>query len=299
MSRLRDNINSGPGALRDLMKNQFIDIPGVYGGISAIMAERAGFKAIYLSGSGVAGMMGLPDLSVTSLNEVADEARKITSITKLPLIVDCDTGFGEALNVVRTVRMMEDAGVAAIHLEDQELPKKCGHLNGKKVVPIDDFVLKLKAAIEARKNPDFTIIARTDSRSTDGLDGAIERSREYLKAGADVIFTEALENIDEFKEMRKKVKGLLLANMTEFGKSDLLSVEELKTIGYNMVIFPLTAFRGILKTTENIYKKLKDEGTQRDFINELMTRNDYYETIGYDEYEREDFSLSERLNRKD
>ncbi len=299
MSRLRDNINGGPEQFRKLMKTQFISIPGVYSGISAIMAENAGFRAIYLSGSGVAGMMGLPDLSVTSLDEVANEASRITAVTTLPLVVDCDTGFGEVLNVVRTVRLMERVGVAAIHMEDQELPKKCGHLNGKKVVPIDEFILKLKAATDARKNKDFTIIARTDSRSTGGLDEAVERAREYLKAGADVIFTEALESREEFTEMRKKVNGPLMANMTEFGKSTLLSTDELQKIGYDMVIFPLTAFRGILKTTEHIYRRLEKDGTQKEFLDELMTRQEYYDTIEYEEYEREDFTLSERLNKRD
>lgn len=297
MSRLRDNVNGGPGAFRTLMEKTFIQIPGVYSGISAILAENAGFPAIYLSGSGVAGMMGLPDLSVTDLGEVALEASRITSISTLPLVVDCDTGFGEQLNVTRTIRMMERAGVAAIHMEDQELPKKCGHLKGKKVVPIDDFIVKLKAATQARKDKDFTIIARTDSRSTDGLDDAIERAREYMNSGADVIFTEALESREEFEEMRRKVKGPLMANMTEFGKSPLLSAKELEDIGYNMVIFPLTAFRGILKTTDNIYRKLKQQGTQKEFIDQMMTRKEYYDVINYDEYESEDYSLSNRMNR--
>ena len=237
MSRLRDNINGSSKNFRKMLGNSFITIPGVYSGISALIAERVGFKSIYLSGSGIAGMMGLPDLSITTLDEVVREAGNITSISRLPLIVDCDTGFGEPLNVMRTVRLMERAGVAAIHIEDQELPKKCGHLNGKKIVPAEDFIAKIRAAKEASKDPNFSLIARTDARSVGGLDDAIERSREYLKAGADIIFTEALENPEEFKEMRKKVNGYLMANMTEFGKSPLLSVDELKEIGYDMVIF--------------------------------------------------------------
>lgn len=297
MSRLRDNINGSSKNFRKMLGNSFITIPGVYSGISALIAERVGFKSIYLSGSGIAGMMGLPDLSITTLDEVVREAGNITSISRLPLIVDCDTGFGEPLNVMRTVRLMERAGVAAIHIEDQELPKKCGHLNGKKIVPAEDFIAKIRAAKEASKDPNFSLIARTDARSVGGLDDAIERSREYLKAGADIIFTEALENPEEFKEMRKKVNGYLMANMTEFGKSPLLSVDELKEIGYDMVIFPLTAFRSILKNTEQIYSDLHKQGTQRNFIDNLMTRSQYYELIGYSEYEDEDYLLASRKNK--
>ncbi|MCL4345398.1 MAG: methylisocitrate lyase [Candidatus Thermoplasmatota archaeon] len=294
MSRLRDVINDGPAGLRKQLDEGIVVAPGVYSGVSAIIAEQSGFRAGYLSGSGVAGMMGLPDLGMTTLTEVADESRKITRITRMPLIVDCDTGFGETINVTRTVRMMEEAGVSAIHIEDQVLPKKCGHLNGKQVIPIEDMESKINAAVQARKNPDFLIIARTDSRSVNGLDEAIERSRLYLEAGADCIFTEALESEEEFREMRKKVPGLLLANMTEFGKTPLLSVKQLDEIGYNMVIFPLTSFRGILKKTEEIYRMLLENGTQRDFINEIMSRKRFYEIIGYSEYEAEDFDLSKR-----
>ncbi|MCL4320750.1 methylisocitrate lyase [Cuniculiplasma divulgatum] len=297
MSRLRDNINGSSKNFRKMLGNSFITIPGVYSGISALIAERVGFRSIYLSGSGIAGMMGLPDLSITTLDEVVREAGNITSISRLPLIVDCDTGFGEPLNVMRTVRLMERAGVAAIHIEDQELPKKCGHLNGKKIVPAEDFIAKIRAAKEASKDPNFSLIARTDARSVGGLDDAIERSREYLKAGADIIFTEALENPEEFREMRKKVNGYLMANMTEFGKSPLLSVDELKEIGYDMVIFPLTAFRSILKNTEQIYSDLHKQGTQRNFIDKLMTRSQYYELIGYSEYEDEDYLLASRKNK--
>ncbi|MCL5732653.1 MAG: methylisocitrate lyase [Candidatus Thermoplasmatota archaeon] len=292
MSVLRDNINSGPSELRKILKNGFCVAPGVFNGVSAILAERSGFNALYLSGSGVAGNMGLPDLSVTTLTEVAEEARRITAVTRLPLIVDVDTGFGETINVIRTVREMEHAGASAIHIEDQVLPKRCGHLNGKKIVPEDDMVLKIKAAVSARKNRDFVIIARTDARSINGMDDAIERSREYLRAGADMIFTEALESRSEFERFASEVKAPLLANMTEFGKSPLLSVEEIKEIGYRAVIFPLTAFRAMLKTVEYVYSDLKKSGTQRDFMERLMTRSEYYDVIGYDEYEKEDRELA-------
>ncbi len=262
--------------------------------MSAILAERAGFNAIYLSGSGVAGGMGLPDLSVTTLTEVAEETRKIVSVSKLPLIVDVDTGFGETINVIRTVREIERAGASAIHIEDQVLPKRCGHLDGKRIVPEEDMVLKIKAAVSARKNSDFVIIARTDARSVNGLDDAIERARRYADAGADMIFTEALESREEFERFASEIRAPLLANMTEFGKSPLLSAEELRDIGYKAVIFPLTAFRVMLKAVESAYSDLMSTGTQRGFMERLMTRSEYYEAIGYGEYEDEDRELVAR-----
>ncbi|MGC8610711.1 MAG: methylisocitrate lyase [Thermoplasmata archaeon] len=290
MSRLRDNVNLGPSYLREELKKGYVIAPGVFSGISAIIAERIGFKAGYISGSGIAGMMGLPDLSLTTLTEVAEEVRKIVSITKIPVIVDVDTGFGETLNVVRTVRILESAGASGIHIEDQELPKKCGHLPGKKVIPAEDMQKKIMAAVEARKNDDFLIIARTDSRAVEGFEGAVQRGKMYLEAGADMIFPEALENENEFREYAKYVKPLL-ANMTEFGKSPLLSARELGEMGYSIIIFPLTAFRAHLLAIEEIYTQLYKEETQRNFLNRLMTRKRFYDYIGYDDYEREDQEL--------
>lgn len=292
MSTLKDNVNQGPGKLRELLKNEFVVAPGVFNGITALLAERAGFRATYLSGSGVAGAMGLPDLSVTTSTEVAEEIRKITSVSKLPIIVDADTGFGEPINVTRTVRLFEGAGASAMHLEDQILPKRCGHLNGKKIVEREEMSRKIKVAVDTRKNPDFMIIARTDARAVNGIDDAIERANLYVESGADMIFTEAPESEDEFRKFRKGVKGPLLANMTEFGKSPLLTVEELMKIGYNAVIFPLTAFRVSLKAMGETYSHIMAEGTQRDYIGNLMTRADFYEVIGYNQYEKEDAELS-------
>ncbi|MEM3675869.1 MAG: methylisocitrate lyase [Thermoplasmataceae archaeon] len=297
MSVLKDNINQGPKALRKLLESQFIVAPGVFNGVSALLAHRSGFKALYLSGAGVAGAMGLPDLSVTTLTEVEEEVRRIVSVVPEPLIVDVDTGFGEVFNVVRTVRALERAGAAAIHIEDQVLPKKCGHLNGKHIVEMDDMVKKIRAAVDARKDPDFIIIARTDARAVEGIDAAIERSKYYLDAGADMIFSEALESREEFQKFAKEVDAPLLANMTEFGKSPLLSVEELKAIGYRAVIFPLTAFRVALRAMEAAFLDLMKAGTQRDFVSKLMTRKEFYDLIGYDDYEREDKALSKFKGR--
>ncbi len=291
MSLLRDNVNMGPKSLRVQMKS-FVTCAGVFNGISAVLAERAGFNALYLSGSGVAGVMGLPDISVTTLSEVAEEVRRITAVSRSPLIVDADTGFGEAVNVTRTVRVLESAGASGIHIEDQVLPKRCGHLDGKTIVGPDDMAKKILAAVQARKNSDFQIIARTDARSVGGLEDAIERAKVYLEAGADVIFTEALESKAEFERFAREVKAPLLANMTEFGKSPLLSAEELQSIGYRMVIFPLTAFRAALKTIYGTYQELYRKGTQSGFISSLMDRKEYYEVIGYSDYAKEDLELS-------
>lgn len=292
---MRDNVNSGPRGFRELMNAGFISIPGVFDGISAILAERAGFKAGYLSGSAVAAVMGLPDLSVTTLTEVAAEVQKITSITPIPIIVDADTGFGETINVSRTVRVLEKAGSAGMHIEDQVLPKRCGHLNGKKIVEQEEMIKKIISATQTRRDPDFVIIARTDARSVNGIDDAIERANSYVEAGADVIFTEALESPDEFRKFAKSVKAPLLANMTEFGKSPIMSSEELKKAGYSMVIFPLTALRATLRTMESVYGKLFREGTQEGFMDMLMTRSEFYSNIGYDQYEKDDREILDRL----
>ena len=292
MSILRDNINLGPGEIRRQIKSGFVVAAGVFNGISAIQAERAGFRALYLSGSGVAACMGLPDLSFTTMTEVVNEVGRITDVTKSPLIVDVDTGFGEPINVTRTIRQVEKAGGSAIHLEDQVLPKKCGHLSGKKIVPEEEMVHKIRAAVSARKNPDFLIIARTDARSVLGVEEAIHRSNIYLESGADMIFTEALESENEFRKFAREVRGDLLANMTEFGKSPLLTTQQLKEIGYKAVIFPLTAFRISLKATQNAYEKLFSHGTQASMLNTMMSRNEFYEVIGYHEYEKEDNELA-------
>lgn len=292
MSILRDNINLGPAELRKQIRSGFVIAAGVYNGISAMQAERAGFRTLYLSGSGVAACMGLPDLSFTTLTEVVNEVSRITDMTKSPLIVDVDTGFGEPLNVTRTVRQLEKAGASGMHIEDQQLPKKCGHLSGKKIVPDEEMVHKIKAAVAARQNSDFLIIARTDARSVLGVEDAIRRSNLYLESGADMIFTEALESEDEFRRFAREVHGDLLANMTEFGKSPLLTTDLLRQVGYRAVIFPLTAFRTALKATQNAYDILFSQGTQKNLLDIMMSRNEFYEVIGYHEYEKEDNELA-------
>jgi len=298
MHPLGSNTNLGPSFLRNTINEGIVIAPGVFNAIGAMIAERQGFKAIYLSGSGIAGAMGLPDLSLTTLTEVVEEARRITRISKLPLIVDVDTGFGEVLNVERTVIEMEAAYVSAIHIEDQVLPKKCGHLNGKELISKQEMVEKITAATSVRKNKDFMIIARTDARAVEGLEAAISRARAYIDAGADAIFPEALESAEEFKKFAEEVNAPLLANMTEFGKSPLLSAKDLEELGYKIVIFPLTAFRASLKTMEDIYGTIKREGTQLNIIEKLMTRKEFYDLIGYYSYETEDSEIKKKSSMK-
>ena len=297
MTEIMNGGGSDPAELRRLISKGIVVTPGVFNGISALIAERHGFKALYLSGSGVAGGMGLPDLSLTSLSDVVEEVRRIKLVSGLPLIVDVDTGFGEVLNVERTLKEIERAGASAIHIEDQVLPKKCGHLEGKKLVEVEEMVEKIQAASKSKKNKDFIVIARTDARSVDGIDTAIERAKLYQRAGADGIFPEALESEEEFKEFAKKVKGILLANMTEFGKSPLLSAKELEKLGYRIVIFPLTAFRGALKKIDEVYSDLSKKGTQREFISNMMSRKEYYDLINYSSYEDEDKKLKEKSTK--
>jgi len=297
MHPLKENKNLGPEFLRQKINEGIVEAPGVFNAIGAMLAERNNFNALYLSGSGVAGVQGLPDLSITTIDEVVSEARKITSISKLPLIVDIDTGFGEILNVERTIIEMERAGVSAVHIEDQVMPKKCGHLEGKALVPEQEMIEKIVAAIEARRNKNFMIIARTDARAVEGFDRAVERAKLYLKAGADAIFPEALQTEEEFREFHKKVPAVLLANMTEYGKSPLLSSKELGTMGYRIVIFPLTAFRATIKTMDFVYSELRKKGTQREMMDKIASRSEFYDIIKYSEYENEDKEIS-RKSRK-
>ena len=261
--------------------------PGVFSPSVAKLAQKAGFKALYFSGAGFSNLLALPDLGITTLSEVAQATRQITSQVHTPLIVDADTGFGESLNVARTVQELKSAGAAALHIEDQVLPKKCGHLEGKELVDTDEMVKKLVSA-KGEAGRELLVIARTDARAVEGIDGAIERALSYSKAGADVIFPEALESREEFVEFRKKMAIPLMANMTEFGKTPYMSAKEFEDMGYNIVIFPVTAFRAMMKTVKETLEKLKLEGTQRGMVGSLMTRKEFYDLIDYDMYEAAD-----------
>jgi len=291
-----------PGArLRELLRQRDVIVaPGVFGPVFALLAERMGFEALYLSGAALTGFLAMPDIGLITLSELATMTRYITRVARAPLIVDADTGFGEAINVARTVRELEEAGAAAIQIEDQVMPKKCGHLPGKSVIPAIDMMKKIRAAVEARRR-ETLIIARTDARDVEGLEAAIERAQLYVEAGADILFPEALRSIEEFREFARRVKAPLLANMTEFGRTPYIKVSEFREAGYKIVIFPATIFRISLGAAREALEVLKNEGTQVKLLERMMTREDFYKLIGYREYEERDSRISsyvEELYRK-
>lgn len=268
--------------IKNLMREGIVVMPGAFNGISAKLIEDAGFNAIYISGAGlVNGVAAMPDIGLLTLTEVLTQAEYIVNSVNIPCIIDGDTGFGEAVNVMRMVKGLEKIGIAGVHIEDQELPKKCGHLSGKRLVSTQTMVEKISAAVEARKDHNFLIIARTDAREVEGIHKAAERANLYLEAGADAIFPEALQSRDELILFRKEVKAPLLANMTEFGKTPYFTVKEFENMGYNMVIFPLTLFRLMLKTVKDALQILKSEQTQKRLVENMMTRKELYELIGY------------------
>jgi methylisocitrate lyase len=288
-------------SLRKLIGGDKIVVaPGVFSPSVAKLAEKTGFKVLYFSGAGFSNLLALPDLGMTTLTEVASAAKQIASQVRVPLIVDADTGFGEALNVARTVEEMKSAGAAAVHFEDQVLPKRCGHLEGKELVDIEEMVKKLVSANEAAEGK-ILIIARTDARTVEGLDSSIERAVAYARAGADMIFPEALESREEFAEFRRKIELPLMANMTEFGRTPYMSVREFDSLGYNLVIFPVTAFRAAMKAVKDTLLTLKSEGTQKGMLGSLMTRKEFYELIDYYRYEdadRKALNAARRLTRR-
>jgi methylisocitrate lyase len=281
--------SGSPGArLRQAWAAQPIVIPGVFNALVARMAERLGFAAVYLSGGALSAAAGVPDVGLLTLTEFAEQARIITQATSLPLLCDADTGFGEALNVERTVRLFEAAGAAGIHLEDQQLPKRCGHLSGKQLVEPAVMAAKVRAAVAARTDPGFVIMARTDARGVTGLDDASRRARLYLEAGADAIFPEALESAEEFAEFARAVPAPLLANMTEFGRSPNLDFQTLADLGYRMVLYPLTAFRAAMQAALTTLADLHEHGHQRGRMQQMLTRAALYDLLGYAGYEARD-----------
>jgi methylisocitrate lyase len=270
--------------LRKLLDKKARPAIGVFNAISALLCEKFGFEILYLSGAAYSGSMALPDLGVITLTEVKRLVDEIRAVTDLPLIVDVDTGYGEAINVYRTVKELERAGANAIQIEDQVMPKKCGHLEDKQLVNVDEMVKKIRMAMEARKKDDFLIIARTDARTIEGIKGAIERAKIYLEAGADVIFPEALESYEEFKMFSKEIKAPLVANMTEFGKTPYLTLDEFREAGYDIVLFPVTLLRASLYAMKEVLKEIKEKGTQKFFVEKMMSRKEFYELINYKQY---------------
>ena len=268
-----------------------IMIPGAFNALAARMCERLGFSAVYLSGGALAaGWAGVPDIGLLTLSEFADAAGMLARSTTLPLLCDADTGFGEAINVERTVQLMEAAGAAGLHLEDQVMPKRCGHLSGKALVSPEAMAAKVRAAVAARRDPDFVIVARTDARSVEGLDFAQDRARLYLDAGADAIFPEALEDAGEFERFARTISAPLIANMTEFGRGPLLAFDDLAAMGYRGVLYPLTAFRSAMKAAEATLSELRESGTQQGRLQSMQTRVELYDLLGYRDWEARDRS---------
>jgi methylisocitrate lyase len=283
------NLRPSPGRrLREAWAAAPVAVPGAFNALSAKLVERLGFRAVYLSGGALSASTGVPDVGLLTLTEFADEARRLTAATSLPVLCDADTGFGEALNAERTVQVFEAAGAAGIHLEDQVFPKRCGHLSGKSLVEPETMAAKVRAAVAAKREPDFVVIARTDARGVTGFDDAVRRAHLYLRAGADAIFPEALETADEFARFAKEVPAPLLANMTEFGKGPLLTVSDLGAMGYGMVLYPLTAFRAAMRAAAETLVLLRDQGQQRDALPRMMTRAELYDLLGYTDYEQRD-----------
>jgi len=269
--------------LRELIAKSTVAMPGAFNALAARAIEKAGFDAIYVSGAGMSNAVyGMPDVGMTTMSEAVAHARAIVAATTLPVIVDADTGFGEAINAARTVKEFEAAGVSGLHLEDQILPKKCGHLDGKALTTPADMVEKIRAACAARTDPDFLIIARTDARGVTSFDDAVNRAKQYLDAGADAIFPEAMTGQEELAEFAKRVKAPLLANMTEFGKTPLLDLQALSSMGYRMVIYPQTCLRVAFGAIEKMLADLKRDGHQRGWIDRMQTRQQLYDLLDYD-----------------
>jgi methylisocitrate lyase len=279
-----------PGELlREAVSDGAIQAPGAPNALMGRLIEEMGFSAMYLSGAAFsAGVLGLPDIGLFSLTELVQQVSYLTARVSIPVIVDADTGFGDTANVERTIVELERAGAAAIQLEDQELPKRCGHLSGKTLVPAEAMCAKLRAAVGARSNKSTVILARTDARGVENFDAAVERARKYIAAGADWIFPEALATRDEFQAFAKAINVPLVANMTEFGKSPLLNFAELEEIGYRVVLYPVTLLRVAMKAVESTLTLLAADGTQRDLLDLMQTRQELYDLLEYDSYEERD-----------
>ncbi|WP_164097478.1 methylisocitrate lyase [Serratia marcescens] len=266
-----------------LRKEKPLQIAGAINANHALLAQRAGFQAIYLSGGGVAaGSLGLPDLGISTLDDVLTDIRRITDVCPLPLLVDVDSGFGaSAFNVARTVRSVSKAGAAALHIEDQVGAKRCGHRPNKAIVSTGEMVDRIKAAVDARSDPDFVIMARTDALAVEGLEAAIERAQAYVAAGADMLFPEAITELGMYRRFAEATQVPILANITEFGATPLFTTDELRSAQVDMALYPLSAFRAMNRAAERVYRALREEGTQKSVIDTMQTRNELYESINY------------------
>jgi methylisocitrate lyase len=291
------DLPSGPAGqrFRELLDpGRILQIPGTHNGMAALQARDAGFEAVYLSGAGMSASMGLPDLGVITVDEVCFFIRQVARASGLPVLVDGDTGYGEALNVMHMVRSFEEAGAAAVHIEDQLLPKKCGHLNDKKLADPGDMAAKVHAAAKARKS--LYIIARTDAAASEGIDGAVGRAKRYIEAGADAIFPEALVNADMFRAFAQAMPGVqLLANMTEFGRTPFFTASEFEAMGYRMVIWPVSSLRVANKAQEKLYSAIRRDGGTQKMVDHMQTRAELYRTIRYSDYEALDSSIVQTI----
>lgn len=284
-----DNRPSAGARFRAAMEAEKpLQVVGAINAYSAVMAERAGFRALYVSGAGVANASyGLPDLGIITLNDVLEDVRRIIGVTELPLLVDVDTGFGAtAFSIARTVKEMTGTGAAGIHIEDQEQAKRCGHRPGKEVVEADEMVDRIIAAVDAKTDPDFVVMARTDALAVEGLDGALERARRYGEAGADMLFAEAVTELDQYRRFAEAVEIPVLANMTEFGNTPLFTTQELADAGVSLALYPLSAFRAMSAAALKVYQAIRDEGTQEGVVDLMQTRDELYDFLGYEEYEK-------------
>jgi methylisocitrate lyase len=280
--------SAGATLRRAIAEESPLQIVGAINANHALLAKRAGYRAIYLSGGGVAaGSLGLPDLGITTLDDVLTDIRRITGVCDLPLLVDVDTGFGpSSFNVARTTKSVIAAGAAGMHIEDQVGAKRCGHRPGKEIVSLDEMVDRIKSAVDARTDPDFVIMARTDALAREGVDRAIERAVACVEAGADAIFPEAVTDLETYRRFVDAVKVPVLANITEFGATPLFTVDELRSAGVAIVLYPLSAFRAANKAAENVYRAIRRDGTQRNVIDTMQTREELYDRIDYYSYER-------------
>jgi len=283
--------------LQLIKEPKILQIPGAHDAMAALMAKRTGFDALYLSGGAYTASKGLPDLGMITSTEVAERARDLIRATDLPTLVDIDTGFGGTLNAARTAREMYEAGVAAVQIEDQKLPKKCGHLNGKSLVTTEEMAQKIRAIKKVA--PSLVVVARTDARAIEGLDASIERAKAYVEAGAEAIFPEALQKAEEFKKFAEEVDVPLLANMTEFGKTPYYTAKEFEEMGYAMVIYPVTSMRVAAKAYERIFTMIKEKGTQKDGLEDMQTRSELYDTIALAEFEALDEDLAKTVLNDD
>ncbi|MEH7123393.1 methylisocitrate lyase [Bacillus sp. JJ1773] len=276
-----------------MLHSTILQIPGVHDGMTALVAKKAGFEALYLSGAAYTASRGLPDLGIVTSEEMAARAKDLIRAANLPVLVDIDTGFGGILNTARTAREMVDVKVAAVQIEDQDLPKKCGHLNGKKLISVEDMMQKIKVIKEVA--PSLLVVARTDAVAVEGIDQAIERANKYVEAGADAIFPEALTNEEEFLQVKNGIKAPLLANMTEFGKTPYFHANEFESFGYSMVIYPVTSLRTAAKAIEDVFTEIRNNGTQKNYLNKMQTRKELYETISYYEFEKLDSKIAKTV----